>query len=76
MGLRGNDVLVGAVTGACAAVVAAIFEAFFVAERLLSLGTHGGFFGSKILFILIVGAIVGAIVGFALGSIARRPQGS
>ncbi len=72
---RANDVLVGVITGVCSAVVAALFEAFFVTARFLSLGSHGGGIGSKIFFIAIVGALVGGIVGFFVGAVIKpRPQ--
>jgi ATP/ADP translocase len=67
---RANDVLVGVVTGVFSAVVAALFEAFFVTARFLSLGQHGGGLGSKIFFIAIVGAIVG-IVGFFVSAVIK-----
>ncbi|GAC1304768.1 MAG: hypothetical protein NVS2B3_11820 [Vulcanimicrobiaceae bacterium] len=71
---RANDVLVGVITGICSAVIAAIFELFFVTQRFLSLGSHGGGFGSKIVLIAIVGAIVGGIVGFFVGAVIKpRP---
>jgi gas vesicle protein len=68
---RANDVLVGVVTGVFSAVVAALFEAFFVTARFLSLGQHGGGLGSKIFFIAIVGAIVGGIVGFFVSAVIK-----
>jgi hypothetical protein len=68
---RANDILVGVITGVFAAVIASAFEVFFVAERVLSLGHAGGGFGSKIIFIGIVGAIVGGIVGFFLGALLK-----
>jgi hypothetical protein len=72
---RANDVVVGVITGVFSAVVAALFEAFFVTARFLSLGQHGGGLGSKIFFIAIVGAIVGGIVGFFVGAVIKpRPQ--
>jgi hypothetical protein len=72
---RANDVVVGVITGVFSAVVAALFEAFFVTTRFLSLGQHGGGIGSKIFFIAIVGAIVGGIVGFFVGAVIKpRPQ--
>jgi hypothetical protein len=75
MWLRANDVLVGVITGAVSAVVAALFELFFVAERFLSVGRHGGAFGSKLLVVAIVGAIVGGVVGFFVGAVIKpRPQ--
>ena len=74
---RANDVVVGVITGVFSAVVAALFEAFFVTARFLSLGQHGGGLGSKILFIALVGAIVGGIVGFFVGAVIKpRPVGS
>jgi hypothetical protein len=73
MWLRANDVLVGVITGVFSAVVAALFEAFFVTARFLSLGQHGGL-GSKIVFIAIVGALVGGLVGFFVGAFIKpRP---
>jgi membrane protein YqaA with SNARE-associated domain len=54
-----------------AAVIASAFEAFFVTMRLLTLGDHGGGFGSKFLFIAIVGAVVGGVVGFFLGAVLK-----
>jgi Mn2+/Fe2+ NRAMP family transporter len=72
---RANDVLVGVITGVCSAVVAALFELFFVAQRFLSLGQSGGGYGSKLLFIAVVGAIVGGMVGFLVGSVIKpKPQ--
>ena len=72
---RANDVLVGVITGVCSAVVAALFEAFFVTTRFLSLGQHGGGVGSKWPIIAIVGAIVGGLVGFIVGAVIKpRPQ--
>jgi hypothetical protein len=71
MSWRTNDVLVGVITGVFAAVVASAFEAFFVTERLLTIGEHGGGLGSKIVFIAVVGAVVGGVVGFFLGNIFK-----
>lgn len=72
---RANDVLVGVVTGVFSAVVAALFEAFFVTARFLSLGSHGGGIGSKIVLIALVGAIVGGAVGFFMGAVIKpRPR--
>jgi len=71
MQLRANDLVVGAITGVFAALAAAAFEVFFLTQRLLTLGKHGGGFGSKIFFIAIVGAVIGAIVGFILGGILK-----
>jgi hypothetical protein len=68
---RANDVLVGVITGAIVAVVAALMEFWLVAVRFMSLGQHGGGFGSGLGIILIVGAIVGAIVGFFLGALIK-----
>jgi hypothetical protein len=78
MWLRANDVLVGVITGVVSAVVAALFEAFFVTARFLSFGQQGtGGFGSKFVFIALVGAIVGGIVGFLIGAVIKpRPQSS
>jgi hypothetical protein len=75
MWLRANDVVIGVITGVFSAVVAALFEAFFVTARFLSIGQHGGGLGSKIVFIAIVGALVGGIVGFFVGAVIKpRPQ--
>lgn len=71
MSWRTNDVLVGVITGVFAAVVASAFEAFFIAERVLTIGAHGGGLGSKILFIAIVGGVVGGLVGFFLGALLK-----
>ena len=69
--------VVGVITGVFSAVVAALFEAFFVTARFLSLGTHGGGLGSKILLIAVVGAVVGGIVGFCVGAVIKpRPVAS
>jgi hypothetical protein len=71
---RANDVLVGVITGVFSAVVAALFEAFFVTARFLSFGHNGGSLGSKIFFIAVVGAIVGGAVGFVVGAVIKpRP---
>jgi uncharacterized membrane protein YvlD (DUF360 family) len=67
---RANDVLVGVITGVFSAVVAAVFEFFFVTSRFLSLG-HSGGLGSKIFFIAIVGAIVGGLIGFLVGAVIK-----
>jgi len=72
---RANDVLVGVVTGIFSAVIASLLEAFFLTERVLSFGQHGGGIGSKLPFIGIIGAIVGGIIGFIMGAVVRpRPQ--
>jgi hypothetical protein len=42
MFLKVNDIVVGVITGAVAAIVAAALEAFFVTVRFLSVGAHGG----------------------------------
>jgi gas vesicle protein len=69
---RANDVLVGVVTGIFSAVIASLLEAFFLTERVLSFGQHGGGIGSKLPFI---GMIVGGIIGFIMGAVVRpRPQ--
>jgi hypothetical protein len=73
--LRANDVLVGVITGAIVAVVAAGMEAFLVTVRFMSLGAHGGGFGSGIGLITIMGAVVGGIIGFLLGALIKpRPS--
>jgi hypothetical protein len=72
--LRANDVLVGIITGAIVAVVAALMEFWLVAMRFMSLGQHGGAFGSGLGIILITGAIVGGIVGFLLGAFVKPRQ--
>jgi hypothetical protein len=68
---RANDVFVGVITGAFAAIIASALELFFVAEGVLSLGHAGGGFGSKILVIGLTGALVGGIVGFFLGALVK-----
>lgn len=71
---RANDVFVGVVTGFFAAVVATLLEAFFLTERLLTLGARGGGLGDRLFFIALVGAIVGGIVGLIMGALIRpRP---
>lgn len=71
MFLRVNDIIVGVITGAVAAVAAAALEAFFVAVRFLSLGVHGGGLGSKMPVIALVGAVIGGLVGYLLGFIIK-----
>jgi hypothetical protein len=72
---RANDVVVGVITGVFSAVVASLFEAFFVTTRFLSLGHNGGSVGSKLPFIAVVGALVGGLVGFIVGAVIKpRPQ--
>ena len=68
---RANDVLVGAITGAISAVIAVALEVFFIAQQMVTLGHAGGGFGSKVLFIAIVGGIAGAIIGFFIGAVVR-----
>jgi hypothetical protein len=68
---RANDVLVGIITGAIVAIVAALMEFWLVAVRFMSLGQHGGGFGSGLGLILIVGAIVGGIIGLLLGAVIK-----
>ena len=71
MRLRLNDLLVGAITGFFAAMVAAALETFFMLERVFSLGHAGGWPGSRLFFIAIAGAIVGGIVGFIIGGLFK-----
>lgn len=68
---RANDVLVGVITGAIVAVVAAGMEAFLVTVRFMSLGAHGGGLGSGVGVIGIVGAVVGGLIGLVLGAFIR-----
>jgi len=76
MSWRINDVVVGIITGVFAAVIASAFEVFFLAQRLVTLGKHGGGLGSKLLFIALVGAVVGAIVGFFAGAVLKPRNAS
>lgn len=71
MFLKVNDIVVGVITGAVAAIVAAALEAFFVTVRFLSVGAHGGGLGSKMPVIALVGALVGGVVGYFLGFIIK-----
>jgi len=68
---RANDVLVGIITGVFSAVVAALFEAFFVSQRFLSFGHYGGAVGSKLAVIAVIGAVVGGVVGFLVGTVIK-----
>jgi len=68
---RANDVLVGVITGAIVAIVAALMEFWLVALRFMSLGQHGGGFGSGLGIILVVGAIVGGLIGLLLGAVIK-----
>jgi hypothetical protein len=68
---RANDVLVGVITGAIVALIAAGMESFLIAMRFMSFGAHGGGFGSGMGIILIVGAIAGGIVGFILSAFIK-----
>jgi hypothetical protein len=68
---RANDVLVGVVTGAIVAVIAAAIEAYFVTIRFITFGHHGGGVGSGIGVITIVGAVVGGLVGLILGALIK-----
>jgi hypothetical protein len=68
---RANDVLVGVITGAVVAVVAALLEFWLVALRFMSLGQHGGGVGSGLGLIVIVGAIVGGILGLILSGFIK-----
>ncbi len=75
MGRRANDVVVGVITGVFSAVVAALFETFFITARFLSLGGHEAALGSKLGLIATAGAVFGGLVGFFVGAaIKPRPQ--
>jgi len=67
---RADDVLIGVITGVFSAVIASLFEVFFVSERFFALGSRTGM-GSEVLFIASVGAIVGGSVGFAVGAMLK-----
>jgi hypothetical protein len=68
---KANDVIVGVVTGAVVAIVAALMEFWLVAVRFMSLGQHGGGFGSGLGVIIIVGAVAGGLVGLLLSGLIK-----
>ncbi len=75
MWMRANDVLVGVVTGAFSAVVAALFEASIVTARFLSIGDRTVPLGSKLAWIVLGGAVIGGLVGFFVVAFVKpRPQ--
>jgi hypothetical protein len=69
--LRANDVLVGVITGAIVALIAAGIESFLIAMRFMSFGAHGGGFGSGMGIIMIVGAVAGGLIGLILGAFIK-----
>jgi hypothetical protein len=68
---RANDILVGAITGAVVALIAAGLESFLIAMRFMTFGAHGGGFGSGIGLIIVVGAVAGGIIGLILGAFIK-----
>lgn len=67
--LRLNDIALGLIAGAVAALAGAAIEAGVLFARFVSVGHAAG--GSKFGVVAIIGALIGAIVGWVFGALTR-----